>query len=67
MAATSPTPEEREVELVQLAVFEERLADARRSLGYAAGLRVPRRFRSEALALAALAAELHRAAMEATR
>lgn len=56
--------EERELEQVRLAAFEERLADARRSLVNAATLRAPTRYRADTLALAALAADLHRAVLE---
>lgn len=64
MAAWMPLLEGRELERVQLAVLEQRLADVRRTLVNAAALRPPRPIRADLIALAGLAADLHRAVLE---
>lgn len=54
-----------ELEQLHLAALEAVLADARRLLAHAGGIRAPHRHRREVLALAALAGELHHAVLEA--
>lgn len=53
-----------ELEHLHLAALEAALADARRLLARAGGIRAPRHHRREVLALAGLAAELHHAVLE---
>lgn len=50
-----------ELEQLRLVALEQALADARRLLAHAGGILAPRHLRAETIALAGLAADLHRA------
>jgi len=58
-------PSEAELERTGLYAVESALADVRRLLTRAAAVRAPRQHRTQVLALAELAAELHRGVLAA--